>query len=557
MSVSLAGASESVPPAVRSFLNEHCLACHEGETAEAGLDLTKFQQTVGSEAILTKWVRIFDRVHAGEMPPAEASTVSPREQSEFLKTTGTWIRQQQRSAWEKTGRVQGRRLTNLQLERTLHDLLGVDLPLAERMPEEPSSGVFNNIADGQPMSHFQLEQHLRIVDMALDEAFGRAIHGDDVWTKTLDAKKLSRTNPRRRTREPEVIDGHAVTWSSRLIFYGRLPATTAREDGWYRFTVRAKALKPPKDYGVWCTVRRGRCVSSAPLLPWVGAFEATEQTQEWTFETWLPRGEMIEIRPGDDTLKMARFAGGQVGTGEGGPQDVPGVAIEQIVMEKFHPGLTADDIRRVLFDDLPLKTDPKKRGGWVVSEHRKADIERLMRRFATRAFRRPVDDDAIMPFVEMAHESLDAGNSMISALRTGYRALLCSPRFLYLQEAPGPLDSYAIASRLSYFLWNSMPDEELFQLAEADRLHDESVIRQQVERMLATRNGQRFVEDFATQWLDLDEIDFTMPDRRLYPGFDVIVQESMLQETLTFLETMLEKNQRCSIVKIKHFLGKN
>ncbi len=528
---------------MQSFLNDHCTVCHEGESAEAGLDLTKFGRTAESEASLTKWVRIFDRVHDQEMPPADSSTVTPAERVEFLKSTGTWLRERQQSAWQQEGRVRGRRLTNLQLERTLHDLLGVDIPLAERMPEETVSGVFNTIADGQAMSHFQLEQHLRIVDLALDEAFGRATRGDSVWTKTLDAKKLSRTNPRRRTREPEVIDGHAVTWSSRLIFYGRLPATTAREDGWYRFTVRAKALKPPKDYGVWCTVRRGKCVSSAPLLPWIGAFEATTKTQEWTFETWLPRGEMIEIRPGDDTLKMARFSGGQVGTGEGGPQNVPGVAIEQIVMEKFHQDASADDVRRILFDDLELKTGKKPGSVWLASEHRKADIERLMRRFASRAFRRPVDDAALEPFVRMAQESLDNDASMLAAIRTGYRALLCSPRFLYLQESPGPLDSYAVASRLSYFLWNSMPDDELLQLAKTDQLHDDAVIHEQVERMLAKRDGQRFVKDFATQWLDLDEIDFTTPDRRLYPGFDVVVQESMLQETLTFLETMLQENQ--------------
>ncbi|WP_206028649.1 DUF1592 domain-containing protein [Thalassoroseus pseudoceratinae] len=541
--VSTVNGSESVPPAVLGFLNEHCTVCHEGDSADGGLDLTTFQRNAGSEASLDRWVRIFDRVHHQEMPPADSNTVSSKERTEFLKTTESWLRQRQQTAWKREGRVRGRRLTNYQLERTLHDLLGVDIPLAERMPDEPDNNVFKTIADGQAMSHFQLEQHLRIVDLALDEAIRRAIQGDNVWTKTLDAQKISRRNPRRRTREPEVIDGHAVTWSSRLIFYGRLPATTAREDGWYRFTVRAKGLNLPEDYGVWCTVRRGKCVSSAPLLPWVGSFEATKETQEWTFETWLPRGEMIEIRPGDDTLKMARFAGGQVGTGEGTPQNVPGVAIEQIVMERFHQGPSSDEVRRILFDDLPVKTDAKKRGGWVVSKNRKADIERLMRRFATRAFRRPVEDAAILPYVQMAQQSLDDGNSMVSALRTGYRALLCSPRFLYLQETPGQLDSYAIASRLSYFLWNSMPDDELLQLAEADRLQDETVIRQQVERMLTSPKGQQFVEDFASQWLDLDEIDFTTPDRRLYPGFDVIVQESMVAETLTFLQTMLEKNQ--------------
>ena len=303
--------------------------------------------------------------------------------------------------------------------------------------------------------------------------------------------------------------------------------------------VRAAALKSPEDHGVWCTVRSGRCVSSAPLLAWIGAFEATEKPQEWSFEAWLPRGHMLEIRPGDGTLKMARFQGGQVGAGEGDPQEVPGVAIEWIRMERFHRGAGDAGIRQSLFGDLPVAAAERGQPARVVSEKPQRDAARLLRRFACRAFRRPVDDRELEPYVALVHEALDGGEAFAAAIRCGYRALLCSPRFLYFHERPGPLDAYAIASRLSYLLWNSMPDDELFQLADSGRLRDPKVLRAEVERMLAARGEATLARDLSAEWLDLRLIDATEPDRRMYPEFDVIVQQSMLAETQTFLETML------------------
>ena len=271
----------------------------------------------------------------------------------FVKSSGDWLRAFQRSQDEKFGRVRARRLTRREVERSLQDLLGIDIPLADQLPEEASSSEFSTVANGQAMSHFQLERHLAVVDVALDEAFRRALTPTELYSREFDHTQVARqTN--RRTREPEVLDGRAVTWSSGLIFYGRLPATSAPANGWYRFRIRASGLKAPESGGVWCTVRSGLGVSSAPLLAWIGAFEAFDQPRDLEFEAWLPRNHMLEIRPGDATLKKARFNGGQVGNGEGGPQDVPGVAIESISMQQFHRGPDDEGLRKLLFGDLAL-----------------------------------------------------------------------------------------------------------------------------------------------------------------------------------------------------------
>jgi hypothetical protein len=530
------------PAAVGEYLRAHCYDCHEGAGAEAGLDLSSLTADLADPAAELRWVRIWDRVHDGEMPPADAETPDPQVTQAFLHAAGEWIRGSQAARHAEVGRVQARRLTRREIERSLHDLLGIDIPLANQLPEEVRSSGFTTVAGGQAMSHFQMERHLGVVDTALEEAFRRALSPEDRYRKDFSAREVVRQDPRRRTREPEMLDGQAVVWSSGLIYYGRIPATTAPEDGWYRFTVTVSGLKPPKSGGVWSTVNSGLCVSSAPLLSHITAFEATAEPKTIEFEAWLPRRHMLEIRPGDTTLKKARFAGGQVGAGEGGPQDVPGIAIDGITMERVHRGADDAATRRLLFGDLPVEPDARGRNFQVASSTPHEDAARLIESFARRAFRRPVAKDQTAPYVAMAHAELDAGDDLPTALRTGYRALLCSPRFLYLAEAPGKLDDHAIAARLSFFLTGSTPDARLSELADAGRLHDPATLRAQADRLLAGEGGRRFVEDFAAEWLDLDQINFTEPDRKLYPQFDAIVQNSMLDETHTFLAAMLDEN---------------
>lgn len=525
--------SAEQPGQLAQFLEVNCFDCHHGASAEAGLDLSVLPADLDDESVAQRWIRIHDRVRDGEMPPEDYGALDREETVPFLDSLSGWVTTEQQAAADREGRVRARRLTNLQLERSLHDLLGIDIPLANTMPQEPRRNGFTTVAAGQPMSHFQLAEQVKVVDAALDEAFRRAETKGDEWSRLLPASKIVRSGRRSRTREPEMLDGHAVVWMAGVIYYGRIPATEADESGWYRFTIRAKGLNLPESGGVWCSVRTGQCQSSAPLLAWVGAFEATEAPREWTFTAWLPEDHMLEVRPADETLKKGRFAGGQIGTGEGEPQNVPGLAIESIRMERLHLGPNDEGVRHRLF------------GSFTPGQRNAEAAEQLVAEFAERAFRRPVDDAALEPYLSLVQEKFAEGSSFEEVLRAGYRAVLCSPRFLYFYESPGELDSYAIASRLSYFLWNRPPDDQLLRLAADDRLRDAETLRQQVDRMLNHEHGRNFVPDFAAQWLDLSEIDATEPDRRQFRDFDPIVKHSMLDETHTFVQAILDEDLGC------------
>ncbi|MFN3188895.1 MAG: DUF1588 domain-containing protein [Aureliella sp.] len=547
----------------RSMLEESCFDCHSGNDSQAGLDLEGLLkvelQGESLEQNFGTWVRIFDRVESGEMPPPDDyGQLDSEVQSAFSEQLGEILRNHQSDRQERLGRVQGRRLTNLQLERTLHDLLGVDIPLEREMPEPPKSESYTTNAASQMMSHFHLQQHIHVVDLALDEAFRRALSKPDEQTWELSPKKLSRT--RRRTREPEFIDNSAVTWSSSLAFYGRLPATTARESGWYEFEFEVEGLKAPKGRNIWCSVRTGSCVSSSPLMTWVGSFEATKTPRTVTFTTWLPKGHMLEVRPADTTLKKAKFRGGQSGTGEGGKQDVPGLAINWMRMSRIHRGADDQGIRELLFGALaeqqPAGEIIDSLAGELNTQELSKHADQLIKAFATRAFRRPVEASVAARFQAVFDDQYAELGEFLPALRTAYRSILCSPRFMHFQEMPGRLDDFAIANRLSYLILNRPPDAELVEAAAAGKLSGSSKssrneIRRQVDRMLSD-NGEEFVRDFANEWLELSEINFTTPDRRMHPDFDSIVQDGMVQETITYLVDMLEHDR-----SVRNFVKSN
>jgi hypothetical protein len=233
----------------------------------------------------------------------------------------------------------------------------------------------------------------------------------------------------------------------------------------------------------------------------------------------------------------------------------PGLVVQWVEIEGPLLDSWPPRSHRQIFGDLrqepsPTADSPNRRE--VVSKEPVADAERILRNFTQRAFRRAVTDDEVKPFVARVKAKLDQGYSFEQAMRVGLKAVLVSPHFLFLREkvvTPSDLpkriqllDDFALASRLSYFLWSSMPDDELFKLAAAGKLSDPNILRQQVERMLSDPKAKAFTENFAGQWLGLRAIDSTMPDRMLYPEYDDILKVSMVKEALLFFDEVLRND---------------
>ncbi|HEV7282995.1 MAG TPA: DUF1592 domain-containing protein [Pirellulaceae bacterium] len=259
----------------------------------------------------------------------------------------------------------------------------------------------------------------------------------------------------------------------------------------------------------------------------------------------------------------------------------PGIACDWLEVEGPLHDQWPPESHRVLFGDLPLvefraeehegvrppkrtplrqeivhvlnRPDPES-GIWTVgSEDAEEDADRLLASFLPKAFRRPVDDETRAAYLALVQERLAVGDCFETAMRYAYRAALGSPDFLYHVEPAGPLDDHAVACRLSYFLWNSTPDAGLLALADAGKLQDETVLREQTERMLADPRSERLVEDFLGQWLDLRKIAANDPDRTLYPEFSAYLQDSMLAESRAFFRELLDEDLPASAVVRSNF----
>ena len=519
---------------VAAFLEGHCVECHDADVKKGGLDLTDLNFDKLDPASLKAWQHIFERVRDGEMPPKKKPQPEKNEKDLFLAALKEPLLEADKTDIAANGRVRSRRLTRVEYEHTMHDLLGIDIPLKTLLPEDRASHGFETVADGQQLSHHQLARYLDVADLALSDAFDRAIKGDKDYQKHHTPKQMG-VHRGGNNRMPEQRGSRTLSWPITLQFFGRLPATTVPVEGWYRITLRqVQAINPGPDGAVWGTLRSGACASSAPMLYMIGLVEATATPRDLTYDAWIQDGHMLEIRPNDGTQRKAP-TGGKGGNVSFVGRDLEkqgyqGIAFTGIDMERIHPNAGRAAVRSRLFDEVDIeKATP-------------ADLDALITRFATRAFRRPVTPAQSEPYRQIAAKSLAEGESATEALRAAYRAILCSPRFLTFIEAPGPLDDHAIASRLSYALWCSMPDSDLIKLANQNKLRDPQILAQQVERLLSHAKARRFIASFTDQWLKLNQIDFTTPDTRLFRDFDPVVQESMLQETRAYFTELLRRD---------------
>lgn len=527
-------AAAALPAPLATFLDQHCVECHDADVKKGGLDLAALQFDLTNAAAFAQWQKVYERVRDGEMPPAKKPRPTPAERGPFLAGLQEPLLHADAADIATHGRVRSRRLTRVEYEHTLHDLLGIDIPLKDLLPEDRASHGFETVAEGQQLSHHQLGRYLDVADRALDEAFERVFGKEKPYARHHTPEDLAMFT-RGNYRGPELRGGESLSWPMGLQFTGRMKATEVPEDGWYRVTLRGvRALNPGKDGAVWGTLRSGACASNAPMLYPVGIVEATPAPRDLVYEAWIQKDHMLELRPNDGTLKRAATGaqGGNISyKGRTLEKDgFSGIAHRGIDVERIHVNGDRATVWRRLFGEASLK---KPADG---------TLEKLVRRFATRAFRRPVTDEQVAPYQEMGRQVVADGGTLTAALRTAYRAILCSPRFLTFVETPGRLDDHALASRLSYAFWVSMPDTQLIKLAAAGRLHEPDVLAQEVERLLADPKARRFITSFTDQWLKLAQIDFTNPDTRQFSTFDPVVQASMLEETRTYFTELLRQD---------------
>ena len=298
------------------------------------------------------------------------------------------------------------------------------------------------------------------------------------------------------------------------------------------------------------------------LLRTLGDFDVTPDPAVHELEVWLLAGEMI--RPDAGRLFRSRPGRDRWHNPLAERDGQPGVVfrwmeVEGPIYDQWPPAG-----HQLMFGDLPIaerkvavpQDDPAQTnrvrrrrfkpppGVVVQSKTPMADAERLLRQFLRQAYRRPTEDSEVNRFLPVVRASLSRGDNFTDAMIAAYTAVLCSPEFICLEERPGRLDDYALASRLSFFLWNSAPDEELRACAAKHELHRPAVLRAQTERLLDHPKSRQFVEAFLDYWLDLRKMLATAPDAGLYPDYylDDLLTESALGETREFFADLIRED---------------
>ena len=539
-----AGADDFRQP-LSAFFTRFCNECHAGGAREGGLALDELGADLGDAATFAKWERVFDRVKNGEMPPGDAEQPGKQQRASFASSLGGPLTKAHAAA---KGTVL-RRLNRREYKNTLNDLFGTHLDLESQLPQDGRSHEFDNVGDALGISMVQMQRYLEAADQVLDAAIATTTEKPMAEVKRATYAE-TREAQRHLGKQWLKLDDGAVVFFRKLSYpTGMLRTANVRRTGRYQIRVTGYAYQSdePITFSVGATTfARG---AEKPTFGYYSMPPGKPSTIE--LEAWISRNYMIQIEPygivdADYAIKnhgIENYRG-------------PGLAILHVELK----GPLVDPFpsrgHRLLLDGIDRReVEPRnpadKKKSWyqpkfeVVSQQPSEDARRVIRRVAARAFRRPLEERQVAPYVRLFEAQLEQGAGFEPALRTAVAAVLCSPEFLFLPEGAGPLDDFALASRLSYFLTRTLPDEPLVGLARAGKLtSDAETLAAEVERLLNDARSDRFVEDFTDAWLNLRDIDFTSPDRNLFPEFDPFLRYSMVEETRLFFRELIEQNLR-------------
>ncbi len=645
--------ADEVFKGAKPFFQENCTDCHNPDDKAGRMDLTTLAYHPEDAANFALWVKIHDRVQAGEMPPKKKARPDPAKLKSFVKGMDAMLTASEEKMMDGEGRSMKRRLNRYEYEDALRDLLNLPwLEVKDRLPQDGEAYRFNKSGEALDISHVQMSRYLSAADFALRQAmsadydrppdrtnryYARDEFGlrnftprengtlpDRLSFPVLDSKaqpdvragRAPITSPATREREAigKVVstfsDAGGYSWSGfraqvggqyRLRFAGYSIWVGGGGIGRWFYEGQGDAKAPVYYLPLWHRPdldevwpgRRNEPIgvyaqSSGQKRP-VAAFDFEPQPTTNEVEVTLIPGEAIQTDGSRLFHTRVNGTDEQYVNPLAQPDGMPGYAVQWIEVEGPLPDPTADAGYRLLFGDLPMKRMTNGvgvkldvvqraaagrgrgfggaggggaggggrggRGGGrgaappdvlvdVAVENPPKDAERLLRTFMQTAYRRPVVEADVQRFLALFNDQYGKGFGFAQSMISTYTAVLCSPGFVFVDEHPGRLDDYALATRLSLFLWNSAPDDRLHDLAASGKLHRPEVLRAETDRLLNDPKSERFVTAFTDYWLDLRKIDDTSPSSTLYNDYELddSLKESAVEETRLFVAELVRAN---------------
>jgi len=493
---------------VAPFLATNCLVCHSSKLKSGGLDLEQFRATSDVLAHRDTWRRVVQKLQAGEMPPP----AMPRPQAGQLQAVTQWVAAElarSDSGAPDPGRVTARRLNRYEYNCTVRDLLAVDFRPADDFPADDFGYGFDNIGDVLSISPVLMEKYLT----AAEKIAKAAIAIDPLPKPTL----------LRHGRGEDLGDIKNGGLSVKIAF---------ALEGDYEFTLGVGGRVDPLNLTF--------SLDGKPV-----------QTAELTNDQDIPR--VVDLR--FHVSRGQHILGAElIPTGPPIVDNPKPDKNGKLPPPRPNPNVGYVDVRGPYHPVAPPPPESHKlifACGHDVGHHNSECARVDLAQLARRAYRRPVTDaevDGLVRFVNMAQAQ---GDSFEQSMRIALEAILVSPNFLFRIErdpkavntAPHYIDDFELATRLAYFLWSSMPDDELFRMAAERRLLRPEILEVQVRRMLADPKSKALVENFAGQWLELRNLDSIKPDPDRFPMFDAELRQSMRSETQLFFQSIVHEDR--------------
>ena len=514
----ISGQGDEFDTVVRPVLTQTCAKCHNEKSAAGGMSVTDLTSAESLAQHRDVWETILRRLRTGDMPPAGTPRPDAAEMSAMTAYIERMFERADASTKPDPGRMTAHRLNRNEYTNTIRDLLGVHFRADRDFPADDSSDGFDNIGDVLTVSPLLMERYLSAA-----ERIARWALTTDIPAKPLEIGYLARENRIRRVDRSTIEAEHRVEFGGEYIVRFGLPGERPPIEG-----LDAARVK----LGFWMD---GNLLATQVVDTKPSGLVYFNPYSEEEFRLRLPEGdhvfragfiddEFIKILPERDTYRrpVNKF-------------------LESIIfIGPLAPATEKESRKRILV------CDPGSG---------RACVEQILTDLARRAYRRPPTSREVASLVRFVDRATANGQSAEQGLQLAIQAMLVSPNFLFrVERDPDPRDPalvhevspFELASRVSYFLWSSMPDEELLTLAESGKLSDPRVLEAQVDRMLADPRASGFAANFAGQWLETRNLDVVKPDPDKFKEWTPELREAMKTETTMFFEHVLRENRPVS-----------
>jgi mono/diheme cytochrome c family protein len=561
-SIALAATAHAAEP-FDAFLETHCLRCHGPEKEKGDLRIDQLSRDFKLGSDTHHWAEIMEQVNSGVMPPKKEKPPSQAEIATFVTSLDARVKEGRAARMAARPAVAHYRLSRKEYQNTVYDLLGVRYDPAKpgELNEDTLWHGFERIGSELSLSPSHVDRYYRAAELVLDRAFP---------TTAGEARKVRKTAMDLRygdgKAQQAALDRFGIKRPLRyLLFPGTVQnalssnwfgKTGPEHSGLYKVRIQASGIRPLGGQPAHLSIGKKTGEETVDGLIEFDLTAPEDKPQVYEFEVFLEMPmtldfcvvatDVVDRRQGAAFRNALGSRSGYLFTHSS----------ETLLLNPNAPQMFDDKgngvFSTVLLDWIewegPLVSEAEKsrRMGLVPPDDAPPEmVAEHLQRFAERAWRRPVKPEELEQYLQSYRSEREAGEKLADAYRVALQGVMTSRHFIYLVEgdtvARERLTDSELASRLSYFLWSSMPDDTLFAAAKSSSLKGEG-LKKEVDRMLADSKASRFIDDFARQWLQLHRVGMFPPDKKLYPAYDAWLEESMRNEPVEFFRELFSKN---------------